>query len=429
MLYPDFNKINSFLVATMDLERKHIDKLHKAVVALRKILERYHGNITLKDTVELISGKQIPYPAHIDQNQVLRYETSPKVEGNSYPKRQVNFGQLFRAAVFLQAEYPNKTRDLDDLEYHLGVLKTRPFMRGQTRPWSCDACFPYNFRCLIPAISVCAGTSEISLLILITTAPGETDARHAIRRTWASLSKRNTGRVRYVFLVGIASLPHETRMIYSESRKHNDIMQSAFKDVYYNLTYKVHGGFQWAARNCPRAKYVIKTISDVHLNIPKILDFINSNASRLENKQFGLKLSYEKFKNIRRINKFYSTPEEVATLSNVSFATGYAYLMSMAVVRKICKNGPNVPFFHLEDHWVGFNLKQVNISVVDVPNWVVNYYPSKNVRRFYAWRRAVGICNFPKEAYALHLVTPSDMMELWSTCGFPGRDMILEELS
>uniref|UniRef100_UPI00358EC090 beta-1,3-galactosyltransferase 2-like isoform X1 n=1 Tax=Myxine glutinosa TaxID=7769 RepID=UPI00358EC090 len=110
------------------------------------------------------------------------------------------------------------------------------------------------------------------LVMLVISHPSESKTRHAIRSTWGGVREVHYGKeqllgVLTLFLLGIPASMSIQAAVETESHIHKDIVQQNFVDSYRNLTLKVLMGMQWVSRYCPRAKYVLKTDSDMFVNV------------------------------------------------------------------------------------------------------------------------------------------------------------------
>ncbi|KAG8227981.1 hypothetical protein J437_LFUL007532 [Ladona fulva] len=107
----------------------------------------------------------------------------------------------------------------------------------------------------------------IQLLILVTSAPPNTEARSAIRRTWANESQLPL-EAEVFFVLGTTYDEKVMETVEKEAEKYNDIIMEDFIDSYDNLTYKTLFALKWATRNCFKATHLLKTDDDM-LIIPE----------------------------------------------------------------------------------------------------------------------------------------------------------------
>lgn len=208
----------------------------------------------------------------------------------------------------------------------------------------------------------CAKESKI--VILITSAPKNSERRKAIRETWCRATNFNlvVAPWQCVFLVG-----HSAELLPSlqeESRQHRDILIGSYLDSYRNLTVKIMHGMDWVTETC-KSDYVLKTDDDVFVNTKLLLHLV-SNFTAKENVYIGLVLYTEsRLKVIRHPDsKWYVSYEQYPDSHYPPYAVGMGYLLSIDVVHKINIASKHIPPFSNEDAYVGVLADQVDIAPV-----------------------------------------------------------------
>ena len=130
--------------------------------------------------------------------------------------------------------------------------------------------------------------SEALLLILITSAPGNTDRRTAIRNSWCSNNAKSSvrptqrhtkpNRLKWhcVFLVARDNGNQATNAkVLQESQQFSDILYGDYADSYKNLSFKVLAGLHWTHEWCP-LEFILKTDDDCFVNIHLLPEFLLS---------------------------------------------------------------------------------------------------------------------------------------------------------
>lgn len=128
--------------------------------------------------------------------------------------------------------------------------------------------------------------AHILILILVHTAPRNTEKRSLIRQTWGTphMTQGNSP-LRLVFLLGAvpsdAAIQHELEQ---ENERYADMVQGNFQDAYRNMTYKHVMALKWFNQHCAHAQLLIKVDDDVFVNTPQLLKLFrdpvaNSNSS------------------------------------------------------------------------------------------------------------------------------------------------------
>ncbi len=116
----------------------------------------------------------------------------------------------------------------------------------------------------------CESTTPF-LVLLISTNHKEFDARQAIRETWGDENTFGDVRILTLFLLGYNTEPVLNQMVEQESQIFHDILVEDFVDSYHNLTLKTLMGMRWVFSFCPNAQYVMKTDSDIFVNMDNLV--------------------------------------------------------------------------------------------------------------------------------------------------------------
>ncbi|XP_047477248.1 beta-1,3-galactosyltransferase 1-like isoform X1 [Penaeus chinensis] len=138
---------------------------------------------------------------------------------------------------------------------------------------------PHDFHIIINNPKICNGDNAVSLLVQVSSAPGNFHRRRAIRDTWGGSSPLDASDARLVFLLGN---PRDSRIqtqVVEESRTYGDILQEDFVDSYMNLTIKSVMGLKWASNHCPQARFLMKTDDDMFINIPSLLTYLQEASA------------------------------------------------------------------------------------------------------------------------------------------------------
>lgn len=297
------------------------------------------------------------------------------------------------AAVNSKLDIPMKRGGKFDL---LTLQKARE--RNLARFTTCDKCMEYTFDRIQNNAQICTHRgSNIDLLVLITTTHEANDRRDAIRKTWISTSQNNTSNIRYGFLLGTSSDETLMSKVIAEAKQNGDLIIDNFVDSYHNLTYKTLMGFEWAVEFCSLAKYVMKTDDDVYVNVNNVVEFAKQHNHDLDNALAG-SCSVWLRPNRHKESKWYVSRESYPWSFLPPYCSGTGYVTSMRVVRHLLRVSSRVPFFHLEDVYVGFCLAQLAFSVIDTRgfNRVINSC----------------VCKSSSEM-TMHSMTPDMMRVIW----------------
>ncbi|XP_071088703.1 beta-1,3-galactosyltransferase 5-like [Haliotis cracherodii] len=224
---------------------------------------------------------------------------------------------------------------------------------SQVRPFRCNSCFRHDFMYLIQNKDICGETNNdsVDLLILILTSHNNVYRRNGIRATWASISRNNTGHVRYVFLLGEVLRDQLMEHVKLEAMRHKDMLMEDFRDSYTNLTYKTIMGLKWASLFCDSAKYVLKTDDDMWINVPEMIRLVKRHEIFLQSGVIGScghgqVIRDKRSKGFISFNDF---PEPYFP----DYCSGSGYVTSMAVAKQVYDISRHVPFLKFEDAYFG----------------------------------------------------------------------------
>ena len=288
---------------------------------------------------------------------------------------------------------------IDSLNQNHSVKTSEQTVRDE----SCNNCFVHNFRYIINNGNICKTASPIYsayLFIMIFTANENFKQRAAIRNTWLTYSKQNTGLIRYAFLLGKPKNESLHSMVLWENSVHHDILEEDFVDSYMNLTYKTIMGFKWAVTYCPNVQYVLKTDDDMYVNIPNMIKLLQQSDGELDNVIVGNCFS-DANPNRDNSSKWYVSKDVYKEERYPDFCTGTGYLTSLKIVEKIYKISPNVPFFHLEDVYVGLCLRRIGGTV-------------RRVKGFHNNQPELDACTYKGDnLYTSHWISPETMESIW----------------
>jgi len=290
----------------------------------------------------------------------------------------------------------------------------------------CNDCFKLNLKPILQTKDICrpiAGETSPLFVAIITCTVGRRDVRDAIRNTWASYSRSNTAFMRYFFIVGRTNNATLQDALVLENDIFHDIVQYDFKDTYRNLTIKTMVGLQHAVKYCKTAEFVLKTDSDVYVNVPAFSHLLNSykntssetggHIGKGHNGIFGLlrkgslpirntSLSFHE--------KWVVSKTEFPRSVYPNYLDGHAYVLPTSVARAVVDVSKNIPFFHFEDVYVGLCLEHLGYEV-------------KDTRGFLRVNRPLTTCSHKYDyVYFVHGLNSSYMRKVWdASCPRTGK--------
>ncbi|XP_059814315.1 beta-1,3-galactosyltransferase 5-like [Hypanus sabinus] len=207
------------------------------------------------------------------------------------------------------------------------------------------------------------------LVLLVTSSPGQFEARSVIRQTWGS--ERWVGGARAVTYFVLGHGRRQQDWIQREGDMHRDIIQGDFDDTYYNLTLKVLVGLEWLCCYCPSAAFVMKTDSDMFVNTDYLLELL----SRAPRSSFATGAIFRNFKPTRvKWSRWYISKEEYPGATYPPFCSGTGYVMSTDVACGVWNLSGTAPMFKLEDVYVGLRLAELKVNPVPIHSKPVFFY-------------------------------------------------------
>ncbi|XP_030059685.1 beta-1,3-galactosyltransferase 5 isoform X2 [Microcaecilia unicolor] len=241
------------------------------------------------------------------------------------------------------------------------------------------------------------------LVILVTTEYWQLQARTAIRQSWGKERIIGDKRIVSFFLLGTLERQNksaETRII-SESLKYKDIIQKNFIDTYYNLTLKTLMGMEWVHHFCPQSSFVMKTDTDMFINTFYLTELLvrknrttNFFTGSINSKDHPIR---------NKVSKWYISEIEYPGEWYPPFCSGTGYVFSTDVANQIYIISPSVPYFKLEDVYVGLCLDKLRIPLEELHS-ENTFFPSKV---------KFSICRFRK-IVTCHHVQPSEILMYWN---------------
>ncbi|XP_061165187.1 beta-1,3-galactosyltransferase 1-like [Saccostrea echinata] len=247
--------------------------------------------------------------------------------------------------------------------------------RSTARPSECKACFEHRFDFILNNVDICqSGNSSIKVIVLIATVHVNTEKRKAIRETWLSQFRENTGQVRYAFLLGMTSDKTLQVALETESATYRDIIQEDFVDSYNNLTLKTMMAFRWATTSCQKAEFIMKTDDDMFVNLNSLMVVVDKHKNILQRSVGGY--CVQSANPVRdKGSKWYVSLAMYPHAKYHGYCSGTGYVTSMAVAKKVFDISKHIPFFHLEDIYVGLCLNKLGFSFTRIPGFNPHFIP------------------------------------------------------
>ncbi|GCB80865.1 hypothetical protein scyTo_0021733 [Scyliorhinus torazame] len=235
------------------------------------------------------------------------------------------------------------------------------------------------------------------LVLLVTSAQDQLEARSTIRQTWGRARTTHGKRVVTYFLLGY-SREHQEQL-QNESSLHKDIIQKDFTDSYYNLTLKVLMGLEWVDRFCPSTSFVMKTDSDMFVNV----DYLAELLLGMNRTNIFTGFVMRNFKPVRcKSNKWFVSEQEYPQEKYPPFCSGTGYVLSADVASRVWNISGIIPYFKLEDVYIGMCLAELKIEPVKI----------HSQRKFHIGKVKFSVCKF-RNLVTAHKVKPYEARIYW----------------
>ena len=268
----------------------------------------------------------------------------------------------------------------------------------------CKNCLTVDFPILHNPKDICSMQSKLDVLLIVMTRTEERHRRHALRQTWLKdIKKKNTG---YVFIIGSSRNKTIQQQLISESSVYKDILLSDFIDDYRNLTIKTIVGLKWAVSNCPQIQYILKTDSDILLNLNKWRSLMfGPEKSKLENVMFG---HCDSMRHVIRepFSKFTVSRKTYSRAMYPSYCHGPSYGLSRRLAQEIVNVSYEQPFIPMEDAYIGICLESIGRTVYNPPDL--------NISTLSELRSTINKdpCSIIY-LYVIHKVNAKELQQLW----------------
>ncbi|CAL1545848.1 unnamed protein product [Lymnaea stagnalis] len=227
----------------------------------------------------------------------------------------------------------------------------------------CPGCFAVEYDVTVDLPALCLD-GDVKLIIVIHVNAEKMVARDVIRNTWLAAVRQSQSfrNIRYFFLLGRPETDAVREGVQVESELYQDIVMYEFVDSYKNLTVKTVIAMQWISSRCPNAKFFFKTDDDVWVNVTNLISVIDRNKIQLEYGLGGVCRSVPVVRN--KSSKWHATFAEFPKDVYDPYCSGTGYVGGIAVAKGVAHVYTQVPYFHLEDVFVGMCLNILGYNTI-----------------------------------------------------------------
>ncbi|XP_060950329.1 beta-1,3-galactosyltransferase 2-like isoform X2 [Limanda limanda] len=266
-----------------------------------------------------------------------------------------------------------------------------------------------NYHFIMNNPEVCK-TKTPFLILMVPVAPGNLEARDAIRQTWGNLNLVQGEVVVTLFMLGVSKEAdvQQQEKLQQENLQHQDLIQSNFIDSYLNLTIKTMVIMDWLATFCPTAAYSMKIDSDMFLNIDNLVIMLRMPGIPQVNYLTGM-LMWDRPVVRSLDSKWYVSEEMYPDPSYPTYTLGMGYVFSNDLPRKYVDISMSIKPFNIEDAYIGMCMKKLGLEPTSPPN------PSQ----FKAYAGEYNRCDY-SQVITYILGSAKNLIDYWTDLKKPG---------
>ncbi|KAH3808202.1 lactosylceramide 1,3-N-acetyl-beta-D-glucosaminyltransferase-like [Dreissena polymorpha] len=210
----------------------------------------------------------------------------------------------------------------------------------------------FNGKYVFENPTLCSEVKNLSVLIIVHTAPDHFEMRLAIRRTWANDTYyRKIGVSRVLFLLGRVEDATLQEKMEAEFKDYRDMLQGNFRDAYRNLTHKGVMAYRWITERCRNAKFILKTDDDIVVNMFQLFTRVLPNFHNKTKQIFCNHVYAGTMSIIREKNSKWHVNENHfrGKTAYPEYCSGFMVLYTNDVIPAIYRAATMTPFFWVDD--------------------------------------------------------------------------------
>ncbi|EDO48791.1 predicted protein, partial [Nematostella vectensis] len=196
----------------------------------------------------------------------------------------------------------------------------------------------------------------IFLLILVTSAPGNFEARSTIRRSWGKRGK-NDAKFHVVFMLGATKEPEILSKLKEEIGSYGDLIIGKFTDSYSNLPLKSLMSLRWASQI--ESQFTVKTDDDMYIHTTRLYEWLlRHQTSRL----YAGKVRQNAKVNRFRFHRYSVSYKNYQEQFYPAYCYGGFYVLSREALTSVLSVSKRYHPFPAEDAYLGVLAKEVGIT-------------------------------------------------------------------
>lgn len=178
--------------------------------------------------------------------------------------------------------------------------------------------------------------SDLFLLTLVFSSPGNFTQRDAVRRTWAKQTQIQGFSIKILFFTASTESSTIQQDLIKESELHGDLIQSHAVDVssLYGARNSTFLALRWIITFCPLARLILLTEDSAFINLPAIVSYLLGLHRHPEDLYLGRVIQKEAPDRDPNSPKYL--PRTLYPDKHLpEYCEGTAYVLSQDVVRKV----------------------------------------------------------------------------------------------
>ncbi|XP_008331756.1 N-acetyllactosaminide beta-1,3-N-acetylglucosaminyltransferase 3-like [Cynoglossus semilaevis] len=278
-----------------------------------------------------------------------------------------------------------------------------------------------HFPMLLNVPYKCGGddeSSDVFLLLVIKSSPGNYERREVLRKTWAQERIYNGVWIRRVFISGTTQSGFEktrqNKLLELENHDYNDILQWDFEDTFFNLTLKQILFLEWKEMYCPKVHFLFNGDDDVFANTDNMVEYLQGLKDNDGNKHLFTGHLIMNVGPIREQHSKYYVPVQVQESNSYPpYCGGGGFLLSGFTAKTIYNMSKTIPVLPIDDVYMGMCLAKAGLkpeSHVGVRTAGLNI-PSRKLDSY-------DPCYY-KEVLLVHRFLPGLTYTMWQTIHDP----------
>uniref|UniRef100_A0A8C6S601 Hexosyltransferase n=1 Tax=Neogobius melanostomus TaxID=47308 RepID=A0A8C6S601_9GOBI len=213
-----------------------------------------------------------------------------------------------------------------------------------------------HFPVLLDIPDKCGGSeksSNVFLLLVIKSSPGNFDRREVLRKTWARERQHNGLWIRRIFISGTAGSGVE--------KEHRDILQWDFDESFFNLTLKQILFFEWMKHRCPNVHFLLNGDDDVFANTDGMVEYLTDLPGNNGSSHLYTGYVIYNAAPIRSSESKYYIPNQITAELYPPYCSGGGYLLSGHTAMVIHNMSVSTEVHPIDDVYIGMCVEKAGL--------------------------------------------------------------------